>query len=124
MSVKVAPAVGFEPTTKRLTAARRESSSERGSSPYTARGESRGESPALRYPGAPPGSYVSEEGWLVVGAEAWTEEEWARRERWRDRRPKASHPRRYASDEERLEARRRARRESARRRRGGMSDAA
>lgn len=32
-----------------------------------------------RFPSAPPGSYVSEEGWLVVGDEAWTEAEWRSR---------------------------------------------
>lgn len=29
-----------------------------------------------RFPGAPPYAYVSEEGWLVCGDQAWTEEEW------------------------------------------------
>ncbi len=70
-----------------------------------------------RFPEAPPGSYVSEEGWLVVGDEAWTEDEWRGGSFWRFER--ADGPRRYTTDEERLEARRRARRESARRRRAG-----
>jgi hypothetical protein len=34
-----------------------------------------------RFPGAPPGSYISEEGWLVYDDEAWTEDEWNCR-RW------------------------------------------
>lgn len=29
-----------------------------------------------RFPGAPAGSYVSDEGWLIVGDQAWTVEEW------------------------------------------------
>lgn len=29
-----------------------------------------------KFPGAPEGSYISEEGWLIVGDEAWTEREW------------------------------------------------
>lgn len=32
--------------------------------------------PDPRFPGAPPGSYVTEEGWLVYGDEAWTEDDW------------------------------------------------
>ena len=31
------------------------------------------------FPGAPQGSYVSEEGWLIVGDEAWTAHEWSTR---------------------------------------------
>jgi hypothetical protein len=31
------------------------------------------------FPHAPPGSYVSDEGWLIVGGQAWTREEWATR---------------------------------------------
>lgn len=30
----------------------------------------------LDFPDAPAGSYVCEEGWLIVGDEAWTAEEW------------------------------------------------
>lgn len=73
-----------------------------------------------RFPNAPLDSWVSDEGWLIIGDEAWTEEEWQRRERFRDRRRKAPAPTRYATEEERLEARRRTRRESARRRRAGQ----
>jgi hypothetical protein len=68
-----------------------------------------------RFPGAPDGSYVSEEGWLVVDDEAWTEHEWRIR-----MLVNPGTVRRYATEEERLEARRRTRRESARRRRAGM----
>ena len=31
------------------------------------------------FPGAPYGSYVNEDGWLIVGDEAWTEREWRAR---------------------------------------------
>lgn len=34
------------------------------------------------FPDAPENSYVTPEGWLIVGDEAWTEEEWARRNKW------------------------------------------
>jgi hypothetical protein len=30
-----------------------------------------------RFPNAPEGAYVCEEGWLIIDDEAWTEEEWA-----------------------------------------------
>lgn len=34
-------------------------------------------SPGLAaFPGAPPWAYVSGEGWLIIGSEAWTLEEW------------------------------------------------
>jgi hypothetical protein len=29
-----------------------------------------------RYPGAPGDATISEEGWLIIGDEAWTEAEW------------------------------------------------
>jgi hypothetical protein len=29
-----------------------------------------------RFPGAPASAYVCEEGWLVIGQQAWTETEW------------------------------------------------
>lgn len=77
------------------------------------------------FPDAPPGSYVSDEGWLVIEDEAWTYEEWhteigrayRRVIRPKSPRPKRAAPRRYATEEERIEAHRRARREYNRRRR-------
>ena len=50
---------------------------------------------------APPDSYVSEEGWLIVGDEAWLPEEWTGKRRM--------------TDDERLAAKRRSSRESMRR---------
>lgn len=73
------------------------------------------------FPGAPPGSYVSDEGWLIVGDEAWTLDEWTHQRAQAARassRPTKYHIR-YATDDERREAKRRVRRESARRRRAG-----
>jgi hypothetical protein len=57
---------------------------------------------------APLGSYVSEEGWLITEDEAWTLAEW---------REKSKYNNRYATDEERREARRKTWREYMRRRR-------
>lgn len=80
-----------------------------------------------RFPGAPPGSYVSDEGWLIVGEEAWTAEEWSGDHgvRWRRNHPgRPPEPariglhrpgQRYATDEERRAARRQSWRESKRR---------
>ena len=62
---------------------------------------------------APPGSYVSEEGWLIVGDEAWTLQEWDDNPYSRPR----SIPRSYDTDDERLAAKRRANREYMRRKR-------
>lgn len=68
------------------------------------------------FPGAPSQAYVSEEGWLVYRAEAWTPEDWAatpphRRPHDRARKPSPvltmpQRGRRYASDAERREAQR------------------
>lgn len=66
-----------------------------------------------RFRNAPPGSYVSEEGWLIIDDEAWTAEEWNNR-RWRKQ---DKYNVRYTNDAERLEARRRASREYRRRQR-------
>lgn len=74
-----------------------------------------------RFPDAPPGSYVSEEGWLITGQEAWTAEEWAGEwgQAYRARRKGGplvpQRARRYATEEERAEAKRRASREHMRR---------
>ena len=57
-----------------------------------------------RFPDAPPGSYVCEEGWLIVGDEAWTEYEW---NVYVDARPRSigrGRPRQYANAEERRRA--------------------
>jgi hypothetical protein len=63
------------------------------------------------FPSAPPGSYVCEEGWLIVGDEAWTPDEWARRSRGDVEHPRRYNGFRYDTDEERQAARRRSRRE-------------
>lgn len=81
-----------------------------------------GESPDRRdFPGAPPGSYVCEEGWLIVGDEAWTPQEWA--SGWFPH-PRSGdstkYTRRYDTAEERVAARRQAGRESKRRARAGL----
>ena len=74
-----------------------------------------------RFPKAPPGSYVCEEGWLIVGDEAWTEEQWNDRQWVKGAR---RGPLRYATEEERLEAKRRSAREYQRRKRAAADGAA
>lgn len=56
---------------------------------------------------APPGSYVCEEGWLIVGDEAWTVEEWNTTLSRRDSHDpdKAKYAVRYSTDLERRLAR-------------------
>ena len=69
----------------------------------------------VKFPGAPAGSWVSPEGWLIVGDEGWTQHEWA----IEDHPPRlangAKHAIRYETEEERQEARRRSSREAMRR---------
>lgn len=65
----------------------------------------------LTFRDAPPGSYISEEGWLIVGQEAWTLEEWNGVE------DKAKYANRYTNHADRVAARRRTRREYMRRKR-------
>jgi len=77
------------------------------------------------FPGAPRQAHVSEEGWLVYRAEAWTPEDWAatpphKRPRDRARTPPRiltmpQRGRRYATDAERRAAQRRSNREYMRR---------
>lgn len=66
------------------------------------------------FPDAPPGSYVTEQGWLVVGDQAWTAEEWNSAigldYRRRFATGKRQVPRRYATDAEREAAKQRSRR--------------
>lgn len=77
------------------------------------------------FPDAPDGSYICEEGWLVVDDEAWTEDEWRARNQgtrpsyWEVREPRRGH--RYKTEAERIEARRRSRREYNRRIRGNAA---
>lgn len=66
------------------------------------------------FPGAPPGATVCEEGWLIVGDEAWTVHEWSTA-LGEDQR--AKYAARYDTEDDRLEARRRAKREYMRRKR-------
>ena len=72
----------------------------------------------VTFPDAPADSYVSEEGWLICGEEAWTLHEWMA---YPNRRPGyigvPQRARRYDNDEDRKEARRRAGREHMRRKR-------
>lgn len=60
---------------------------------------------------APQCSYVNEDGWLVLGDEAWTEAEWKRYQN------KLKYGVRYQTDEERKAARQKTWREYMRRRR-------
>jgi hypothetical protein len=61
-----------------------------------------------RFPDAPLDSYVCEEGWLVVGDQAWTEDEWARTRdaTYRYGRRPNGRPRKYIDHEDELRARR------------------
>ena len=70
---------------------------------------------AAGFPNAPPESYVSEEGWLIVGDEAWTSEEWRLRPSERPKTVRALSA--YADVDERLERRRASSREHMRRKR-------
>jgi hypothetical protein len=75
-----------------------------------------------RFPGAPKGAYVCEEGWLIVGDEAWTEAEWSTRHgRSTVSFGQSKYLNRYTTQTERRLARLRTRRESARRRRAMAS---
>jgi hypothetical protein len=40
---------------------------------------------APHFPDAPAGSYVCEEGWLVINDQAWTEAEWSVEHQFRNR---------------------------------------
>lgn len=53
------------------------------------------------FPDAPPGSYVCDEGWLIIDDEAWTEDEWAHRNRWLIGRPTKYTDERHRRDRER-----------------------
>jgi hypothetical protein len=74
------------------------------------------------FPGAPRGAYVCAEGWLIVGEEAWPLDEWLhpvcrRPRRGAPREARIGRPQKYATEAERLDARRRSSREHMRRRR-------
>jgi hypothetical protein len=66
------------------------------------------------FPGAPPGSYVCEEGWLIIGDQAWTLTEWNTALGGDERK---KYQNRYDSETARREARRRSKREYMRRKR-------
>ena len=67
------------------------------------------------YPDAPAGSWISEEGWLVIGEEAWTSSEWASRVSTRPTAVVSGRPVRYDDDRHR-KAREKKRRYYARKR--------
>lgn len=71
------------------------------------------------FPGAPIGSYVCEEGWLVVGDQAWTVEEWLSPLSIHrgGRMGRNGRPLKYENETDRAEAKRRFDREYYRRRR-------
>lgn len=54
------------------------------------------------FPGAPEGAFISDEGWLVLGQEAWTVEEWRATPEQRPRTARSNV--RHASEEERRAA--------------------
>lgn len=60
-----------------------------------------------RFPGAPPESYVCEEGWLVCGEQAWTEREWSIRGSLSLTGQPIGRPPKYRTAAERAEATRR-----------------
>ena len=79
------------------------------------------------FPNAPSGSWICEEGWLIIGDEAWTADEWRHMAYYNGAVPKPRPtkdpqvPRRidrrikYQNDDERVAARRRQKREHMRR---------
>lgn len=56
-----------------------------------------------RFPGAPPSSYVCEEGWLIIRDQAWTEAEWRNRHRRLRRAGQIGRPVRYDDERHRLD---------------------
>ena len=62
---------------------------------------------AARYfPEAPPDAWISEEGWLIVGDEAWTVDEWRARSRWITGRKVKYNDEKHVRDRERKRRRR------------------
>lgn len=70
-----------------------------------------------RFPQMPAGSYVCEEGWLIVGEEAWTLHEWLCRLGLRSEEDRSKYRPRGYTEEQRREAHREANRRWRRRQR-------